>query len=104
MAQGDPALVLSGATPRLIDECQIRPQLWNHVRHEVDPCGGSPGPFILTGSAVPADDLTRHTGASHMSRLRIHPMSSLKSGHSAPPARSFDGRPTPNRLFSPALI
>jgi predicted AAA+ superfamily ATPase len=69
----DPALVLSGSTPRLIDEWQIVPAIWNGVRREVD--GRSePGQFILTGSAVPADDETRHTGAGRFGRIRLRPM------------------------------
>jgi predicted AAA+ superfamily ATPase len=69
----DPSLLLGGATPRLIDEWQIEPELWNHVRRAVDD-RGEPGQFVLTGSAVPADDATRHTGAGRFSRLRMRPM------------------------------
>ena len=64
----DPALVLDGAVPRLFDEWQIEPSLWNHIRRAVDQRAG-PGQFILTGSAVPADDVTRHTGAGRLSAL-----------------------------------
>ena len=70
----DPALVLDGEAPRLIDEWQIEPAIWNHIRRAVDD-RGEPGQFILTGSAVPADDVTRHTGAGRLSRLRMRPMS-----------------------------
>lgn len=76
----DPTLVLDGATPRLLDEWQTAPELWNHVRRAIDD-RGLPGQFILTGSATPADDLTRHTGAGRLSRLRMRPMSSFESGH-----------------------
>lgn len=76
----DPSLVLEGATPRLLDEWQVTPELWNHVRRAVDD-RRSPGQFILTGSAVPADDVTRHTGAGRMARLRMRPMSLFESGH-----------------------
>ena len=58
----DPALMLAGDTPRLIDEWQVEPGIWNHVRRAVDR-RGSRGQFVLTGSSVPADDVTRHTGA-----------------------------------------
>ena len=75
----DPALVLDGATPRLIDEWQVEPAIWNHVRRAVDD-RGAPGQFILTGSAVPADDITRHTGAGRLTRLRMRPMSLYESG------------------------
>jgi len=77
----DPALVLDGATPRLIDEWQLEPTIWNHVRRAVDD-RGKPGQFILTGSAVPADDATRHTGAGRITRLRMRPMALFETGHS----------------------
>jgi hypothetical protein len=78
----DPALVLEGATPRLIDEWQVEPSIWNHVRRAVD-ARRQPGQFILTGSAVPADDATRHTGAGRVERLRMRPMSLFESGRSS---------------------
>lgn len=78
----DPRLVLDGATPRLIDEWQLEPAIWNHVRRAIDDRGKA-GQFVLTGSAVPADDVTRHTGAGRISRLRMRPMSLLESGHSS---------------------
>ncbi|MGH7446574.1 MAG: ATP-binding protein, partial [Longimicrobiales bacterium] len=78
----DPSLILEGATPRLIDEWQIAPVLWNHVRRAVDD-RKMPGQFVLTGSAVPRDDETRHTGAARIARLRMRPMSLCESGHSA---------------------
>ena len=81
MASIDPAAVLAGDTPRLLDEWQLAPDLWNHVRRAVDGRSGS-GQFILTGSAVPADDVTRHTGAGRFTRLRMRPMSLFESGHS----------------------
>lgn len=80
--QVDPSLVLEGPTPRLIDEWQVEPKIWNHVRRAVDDRGGKPGGFILTGSAVPVDDATRHTGAGRISRIRMRPMSLFELGHS----------------------
>jgi hypothetical protein len=77
----DPSLVLAGATPRLLDEWQIEPALWNHVRRVVDQ-RQSPGQFVLTGSSVPADDADRHTGAGRFSFLRMRPMSLFETGHS----------------------
>jgi uncharacterized protein len=77
----DPALVLDGPTPRLIDEWQIEPAIWNQVRRAVDDRADA-GQFILTGSAVPADDVTRHTGAGRISRLRMRPMSLFEAGRS----------------------
>jgi predicted AAA+ superfamily ATPase len=75
----DPSLILAGATPRLIDEWQVEPRVWNHVRRAVDD-RREPGQFILAGSAVPADDATRHSGAGRFSRLRMRPMSLFESG------------------------
>ncbi len=79
--QIDPGLVLRGATPRLIDEWQIEPDIWNHIRRSVDD-RGLPGQFILTGSAVPPDDVTRHTGAGRVTRLQMRPLSFFEAGHS----------------------
>ena len=75
----NPALVLEGETPRLIDEWQTAPVIWNHVRRAVDARPGK-GHFILTGSAVPPDDITRHTGAGRIVRLRLRPMSLFELG------------------------
>lgn len=79
LAGVDPAAVLDGQAPRLIDEWQLEPSVWNHVRRAVDQ-RRLPGQFILTGSAVPADDATRHTGAGRFARLRMRPMSLFESG------------------------
>lgn len=98
----EPGLVLEGAIPRLIDEWQVEPEIWNHIRRVIDD-RGSPGQFILTGSAVPADDVTRHAGAGRIARLRMRPMSLFETGHSngtislagllrGEPARSSDTR------------
>ena len=78
----DPALVLVGDTPRLVDEWQLEPRVWNHVRRAVDQ-RGKLGQFILTGSAAPADDITRHTGAGRISRLRLRTMSLRETGVSS---------------------
>lgn len=78
----DPAAILEGATPRLIDEWQLEPAIWNLVRRAVDQRSGR-GQFILTGSAIPADDITRHTGAGRFTRLRMRPMSLYESGDSS---------------------
>lgn len=75
----DPALVLNGPTPRLIDEWQLEPAIWNHVRRAIDD-RSAPGQFILTGSAVPPDDATRHTGAGRITRLRMRPMTLFEAG------------------------
>jgi predicted AAA+ superfamily ATPase len=77
----DPALVLDGDAPRLIDEWQVEPRIWNHARRTADD-RGRPGQFILSGSAVPADDETRHTGAGRIGRIRMRPMSLFETQHS----------------------
>ena len=79
MIDVDPGMLLMGESPRLIDEWQTAPVIWNHVRREVDARRGK-GHFILTGSAVPADDATRHTGAGRIARLRLRPMSLYEMG------------------------
>jgi uncharacterized protein len=79
----DPALVLDGPKPRLVDEWQLVPELWAHVRRDVDAHGGEAGRYILTGSAVPADDSTRHSGAGRIVRLRMRPMSLFETSHSS---------------------
>jgi uncharacterized protein len=90
----DAAILLDGDRPRLIDEWQFVPEVWNQVRRAVDASGGESGSFILTGSAVPADDASRHSGAGRILRLRMRPMSLAESGHSSGAislARLFDG-------------
>jgi hypothetical protein len=77
-----PSLLLDGPRPRLIDEWQLVPGVWNHVRRAVDDTGGRPGQFVLTGSAVPSDDATRHSGAGRFSRLRMRPMTLAEAGRS----------------------
>jgi uncharacterized protein len=76
----DPTLLLGGDKPLLIDEWQEFPAIWNHIRRAVD---AHEGPFILTGSAVPADDATRHTGAGRFSRVRMRPMTLFEQGRSS---------------------
>lgn len=79
----DPALLLAGERPRLIDEWQLVKDVWNEVRGDVDDHPEETGRYILTGSAVPADDQTRHTGSLRITRLRMRPMSLAESGHSS---------------------
>lgn len=80
-AELNPGLLLAGDIPRLIDEWQLEPEIWNHVRRAVDE-RVDPGQFILAGSAQPTDDETRHTGAGRISRLRMRPMSLYELGTS----------------------
>ncbi|GAB2688829.1 DUF4143 domain-containing protein [Thalassiella azotivora] len=78
----DPSIVLNGAPPQLVDEWQLEATtVWNHVRDQVNR-RGLPGQFVLTGSAVPHDDVSRHTGAGRFARLRMRPFSLLESGES----------------------
>ena len=77
----NPAPLLDGSYPRLLDEWQTASELWNVVRGACDD-GTGPGRFILTGSAVPADDTTRHSGAGRIRRVRMRPMSLFESGES----------------------
>lgn len=78
----EPALVLLGARPRLLDEWQVAPELWNQVRRAVDGAD-QPGQFLLTGSAGMADDASRHTGAGRFALLRMRPMSLVETGASS---------------------
>ena len=78
----DPSLVLAGDPPVLLDEWQVEPTLWNHVRRSVDDRSPAKGLYILTGSAVPRDDITRHSGAGRIATLRMRPMCLYESGHS----------------------
>ncbi|MEW6082349.1 MAG: DUF4143 domain-containing protein [Bacillota bacterium] len=77
-ADAKPSLLLRGATPRLIDEWQLAPVLWDAVRFAVDERGVA-GQFILTGSAVPMDNAMRHTGTGRISRMLMRPMSLYES-------------------------
>lgn len=72
-AELTPEMLLAGPVPRLVDEWQLAPSIWNSIRAEID-ARGQPGQFILTGSAVPVEDRTRHTGAGRMARLTLRPM------------------------------
>ena len=77
--QVDPRLLLEGETPRLVDEWQLAPELWNTARHEIDR-RGMKGQFIFTGSSVPAPDAMRHSGAHRFVRLRMRPMTLEERG------------------------
>lgn len=75
--------LLQGDTPRLIDEWQIAPQIWDAVRFEADHRNGD-GLFMLTGSAVPADkSKNRHTGAGRFAWLTMRPMTLWESDESS---------------------
>lgn len=81
LADTKPSLLLKGETPRLIDEWQMAPVLWDAIRFEVDQ-RGEQGQFILTGSAVPIDLATAHTGIGRIARFKMRPMSLFESNES----------------------
>lgn len=73
MADISPKTLLAGENPRLIDEWQLAPKLWDAVRFEVDQRRAF-GQFILTGSATPPDwSLVSHTGTGRIARLIMRP-------------------------------
>lgn len=76
-----PQRILEGDRPRLVDEWQLAPNLWNVARHTVDASPGR-GQFVFAGSAHPPDDRTRHSGAGRVMRVRMRPMSLAESGES----------------------
>ena len=82
LAEVSPALVLEGETPRLIDEWQEVPPLWDAVRYTVDQ-RGQKGQFILTGSATPKRKGVLHSGAGRIGKLRMRLMSLYESGDSS---------------------
>ena len=82
LAQTNIKQLLQGATPRLIDEWQLAPQLWDAIRFEVDHRGDD-GQFMLTGSAVPVDKShINHSGAGRFGWLTMRPMTLWESGES----------------------
>lgn len=82
MAELNPKRLLKGNAPRLIDEWQLAPKLWDAIRFEIDH-RGSLGQFVLTGSAVPPDtkDIA-HSGTGRFTWLTMRPMSLFESGES----------------------
>jgi predicted AAA+ superfamily ATPase len=82
MAELKPSELLKGDTPRLIDEWQLAPILWDAVRYEIDDRNGAAGQFILTGSTVVPDDKIMHSGAGRISRILMRPMSLFESSES----------------------
>lgn len=79
-----PSLLLRGEKPRLIDEWQVAPVLWDTVINDVDKSGGLPGQYLLTGSATPLDhaapDAPKHTGTGRIARLDMDTMTLEESG------------------------
>ena len=94
LADSKPSLLLKGDEPRLIDEWQMAPQLWDAVRFAIDR-GQGRGRFILTGSATPrASEMPAHSGVGRIARMNMRPMSlfeSRESTGSVSLASLFDG-------------
>lgn len=104
LARIDPAQAIVGATPRLIDEWQEEPKLWDAIRFECDRRTGEPGQFLLTGSATPNDaDQPMHSGIGRISRLRMETMTLAELGVSSGAVSLeslFNGCPTKAALGS----
>lgn len=81
LANLKPSLLLEGDKPRLIDEWQLAPRLWNAVRYDVDRTGLTKQ-YILTGSSVPVEDDTLHSGVGRFSFVTMKPMTLYESGDS----------------------
>lgn len=84
-----PQLLLEGETPRLIDEWQEQPEIWNYVRHEVDK-RKSKGVFILTGSANPPEHVKLHSGAGRFTVLQMDTMTWQELGYSSGTVKMSD--------------
>ena len=98
LADINPSLLLTGDVPRLIDEWQIAPKLWDAVRYEVDH-RNEEGQFILTGSAVPANsDAIQHTGTGRFAWVLMRPMSLFESGESNGSVRLTELFDTPEQI------
>ncbi|MDO5348615.1 MAG: DUF4143 domain-containing protein [Lachnospiraceae bacterium] len=82
LAELSPGLILEGDIPRLIDEWQEVPPIWDAVRYRVDQTAQK-GQFILTGSATPNHKGILHSGAGRIAKLRMRPMSLFESGDSS---------------------
>lgn len=81
LAKVAPQTLFTGEVPILFDEWQLVPELWAHTKVEADK-RKLKGQFILTGSSIPVDDVTKDVNALRVGRLKIRPMSLFESGHS----------------------
>lgn len=107
-----PSLLLKGEKPRLIDEWQDAPKIWDAVRTAVDNSGGIPGQYILTGSNTVDKAQIKHTGTGRITRMKMYPMSLWESKDSSGevsihelfnnPAYDIDG--ATSKLSIPELI
>lgn len=97
LAQLQPEIALEGETPRLLDEWQIVPQLWNTVRHAVDD-RQMQGQFILSGSVIPPHTESQHSGAGRFRQLMMRTFTLYESGDSTGQvslAQMLEGAPLP---------
>jgi predicted AAA+ superfamily ATPase len=78
----DPALVLRGANPHLVDEWQEAPAIWDAARRYIDDNGGMKGLLLLTGSSKPKSEKIHHSGTGRIARLSLRPMSLFETGDS----------------------
>jgi predicted AAA+ superfamily ATPase len=100
IAQTDPALILKGETPHLVDEWQDVPPLWDAARRHIDECGSLKGQLLLTGSSSPKSSQIHHSGAGRIARLRMRTMSLYELGMSSGAVSLqslFEGNFTPAR-------
>lgn len=81
LANTKPSLLLEGEKPRLIDEWQLAPKLWNAVRYSVDNIG-LPNQYILTESATPIEDDSLHSGVGRFAFVTMKPLTLFESGES----------------------
>ena len=109
LARDDPAMMLVGDQPHVIDEWQRVPSIWDVVRHRIDETRGLRGGWILTGSSTPFGtdgDQPVHSGAGRIGRVRMRPMSLAESGgstRSVSLAALFDGKFEPAQVKTDAL-
>lgn len=104
LAEMNPALLLKGATPRLIDEWQTIPELWDAVRSEVDERNEF-AQFVLTGSSVPVSpDELIHSGTGRISRLKMRTMTLYESGDSNGNISLKDLFDVPEQIFAENTI
>jgi len=82
LASLDPSIALDGKQPRLIDEWQDVPKLWDIARRNID-LSGKKGAYIFTGSTTPPLEKTRHSGTGRFARIRMYPLSLFESGDSS---------------------
>lgn len=82
LMDADPKRLLSGEVPRLIDEWQEQPKLWNYIRHEID-ARKAKSQFILTGSSTPDDETRLHSGAGRFTTVNMRTMSWQELGYSS---------------------